>query len=138
VPDTFSALYEYPDKFHINYSCYFGNVKYGYGEQFMGNEGTIEVLNRQILTFTPETFGGKPPSHVAARKEMKLELPGNDNNAVQAHVKNWLEAIRGKEKLIAPVQVGQQAAISGHLATLSFRNNKKVLWDDKTQKHRFA
>jgi predicted dehydrogenase len=138
VPDTFSALYEYPDKFHINYSCYFGNVKYGYGEQFMGNEGTIEVLNRQILTFTPETFGGKPPAHVAARKEMKLELPGNDNNAVQAHVKNWLEAIRGKEKLIAPVQVGQQAAISGHLATLSFRNNKKALWDDKTQKYRFA
>lgn len=138
VPDTFSALYEYPSKFHINYSCYFGNVKYGYGEQFMGNEGTIEVLNRQILTFSPETFGGKPPAHVAARKETRLELPGNDNNAVQAHIKNWLEAIRGKEKLIAPVQVGQQAAISGHLATLSFRNNKKVLWDDKTQKYRFA
>lgn len=138
VPDTFSALYEYPSKFHINYSCYFGNVKYGYGEQFMGNEGTIEVLNRQILTFTPETFGGKPPAHVAARKEMREEIPGNDNNAVQSHIKNWLEAIRGKEKLIAPVQVGQMAAISGHLATLSYRNNKKVLWDEKTQKHRFA
>lgn len=138
VPDTMSALYEYPDKFHINYSCYFGNVKYGYGEQFMGNEGTIEVLNRQILTFTPETFGGKPPAQVAARKEERIELPGNDNNAVQAHIKNWLDAIRGKAQLIAPVQVGQQAAISGHLATLSFRNNKKVLWDDKTQKHRFA
>lgn len=138
VPDTFSALYEYPDKFHINYSCYFGNVKYGYGEQFMGNEGTIEVLNRQILTFTPETFNGKPPAHVAARKEERIELPGNDNLAVESHIKNWLGAIRGQEKLIAPVQVGQQAAISGHLATLSFRNNKKVLWDDKTQKYRFV
>jgi predicted dehydrogenase len=138
VPDTFSALYEYPDKFHINYSCYFGNEKYGYGEQFMGNEGTIEVLNRQILTFTPESFRGKPPAHVAARKEMKMELPGNDNLAVEAHIKNWLESIRGKEKLVAPVQVGQQAAVSGHLATLSFRNNKKVLWDEKTQKYRFA
>jgi predicted dehydrogenase len=138
VPDTFSALYEYPNKFHINYSCYFGNVKYGYGEQFMGNEGTIEVLNRQILTFSPETFGGKAPAHVAARKEMKLELPGNDNLAVESHIKNWLAAIRGTEKLIAPPSVGQQAAVSGHLATLSFRNNKKVLWDEKTQKYRFA
>ncbi len=138
VPDTFSALYEYPDKFHINYSCYFGNVKYGYGEQFMGNEGTIEVLNRQVLTFSPETFGGKAPAHIAARKEEKIELPGNDNLAVESHIKNWLGAIRGQEKLIAPVQVGQQAAISGHLATLSFRNNKKVLWDDKTQKYRFV
>jgi len=138
VPDTFSAIYEYPDKFHINYSCYFGNVQYGYGEQFMGNEGTIEVLNRQVLNFYPEKFGGKPPAQVAARKEVRLEMPGNDNFAVEAHVRNLFEAIQGKAKLVAPVEIGQEAAISGHLATLSFRNNKKVLWDDRTQKYRFV
>ncbi len=139
VPDCLSAIYEYtPSKFHINYSCYFGNENYGYGEQFMGNEGTIEVLNRQILTFTPEKFRGQAPPKVAARKEMKLELPGNDNNAVQAHVKNWLEAIRGKEKLIAPVQVGQQAAISGHMATLSLRKQKKCVWDERKNTYSFV
>ncbi|MCS7026035.1 MAG: Gfo/Idh/MocA family oxidoreductase [Bryobacteraceae bacterium] len=138
VPDTFSAIYEYPGKFHINYSCYFGNVNYGYGEQFLGNEGTIEVLNRQVLTFTPEKFGGKAPAHVAARKEIRIERPGNDNLAVEAHLANWLDAIRGKAKLIAPVQVGQQAAISGHMATLSYRNNKKILFDEKTNKYRFV
>ena len=36
VPDTFSAVYEYPDKFHINYSSYFGNDFYGYGEKLHG------------------------------------------------------------------------------------------------------
>lgn len=138
VPDTFSAIYEYPGKFHINYSCYFGNENYGYGEQFMGNEGTIEVLNRSVLTFTPEKFRGKAPAHVAARKELRIELPGNDNLAVEAHLRNWIEAIRGKAKLVAPVEVGQQAAISGHLATLSFRNKKMVLWDDRKQTYRFA
>src|SRR6266853_3331792 len=80
VPDTFSAVYEYaPSKFHINYSCYFGNDHYGYGENFMGNEGTIEVLNRQYLHFYPEKFGGKAPAKVADRKEVHIELPGNDN-----------------------------------------------------------
>lgn len=138
VPDTFSAIYEYADRFHINYSCYFGNVQYGYGEQFMGNEGTIEVLNRSQLNFYPEKFGGKPPAHVAARKEVHLELPGNDNLAVEAHMRNFIRSVIGKEKPIAPVQVGQQAAISGHLATLAFRNNKKVYWDEKSQKYRFA
>src|SRR5436190_1756440 len=49
VPDTLSALYEYPDRFHLNYSCFFGNDQYGYGEQFMGQKGTIEVLDRQNL-----------------------------------------------------------------------------------------
>jgi predicted dehydrogenase len=138
VPDTFSAIYEYADKFHINYSCYFGNDRFDYGEQFMGNEGTIEVIHRQVLNFYPEKFGGKPPAQVAARKELSLAIPGNDNNAVQAHAKNFIEAILGKAQVIAPVTVGQQAAISGHLATLSFRNNKKVYWDEKTQKYRFS
>lgn len=138
VPDTLSAIYEYPDRFHINYSCYFGNDWFGYGEQFMGNEGTIEVLNRQILNFNPEKFGGKPPAHVAARKPVNIHLPGNDVPAVQAHVRNLFEAIAGKAQLVAPVEVGQQAAIGGHMATLAYRNGKKVLWDTKTQKYKFA
>jgi len=138
VPDTLSAIYEYPDKFHINYSCYFGNDHYGYGENFMGNEGTIEVLNRSILNFYPEMFGNKPPDRVAARKQLHVEIPLNDNKAVEAHMKNWIDAIQGKAKVIAPPSVGQEAAISGHMATLSFRNNKKIIWDDKTRKYHFV
>ena len=138
VPDTLSALYEYPDRFHINYSCYFGNDEFGYGEQFCGNEGTLQVLNRQTLLFTPQKFNGKPPAHVAARSEVKLDLRGNDNPAVEAHLRNLLDAIEGKAELVAPVEVGQQAAISGHMATLSLRNNKKVIWDEKTRKYSYA
>lgn len=138
VPDTLSAIYEYPDKFHINYSCYFGNENYGYGEQFMGNEGTIEVLNRQFLNFYPETFRGKPPEHVKARKVEKIEMPGNDNKAVEAHIRNFLESVQGKAKPVAPAQVGQEAAISGHMATLALRNQKKVIWEPKLNKYRFV
>jgi predicted dehydrogenase len=138
VPDTLSAIYEYPQKFHINYSCYFGNDHYGYGENFMGNEGTIEVLNRQTLHYYPEKYNGKPPARVAARKEIHVELPGNDNKAVEAHIRNWIEAMQGKAKVIAPTRVGQQAAISGHMATLSLRNNKKIIWDDKARKYHFV
>ncbi len=138
VPDCFSAVYEYPGKFHINYSSYFGNDHYGYGENFMGNEGTIEVLNRQILNFYPETFRGKAPAKVAARQKITIELPGNDNKAVEAHITNLIEAVQGKAKVIADPTIGQQAAISGHMATLSFRNNKKVIWDDKKNNYHFA
>ncbi len=138
VPDTFSALYEYPDKFHINYSSYFGNDHFGYGENFMGNEGTIEVLNRQVLNFYPESFRGKAPEKIKARQEIHIDLPGNDNRAVESHIRNFVEAVQGKAKVIADPVIGQQAAISGHMATLSFRNNKKVLWDDKAQKYHFA
>jgi len=139
VPDTLSALYDYADKFHINYSCYLGNAHYGYGENFMGDEGTIEVLNRQTLNFYPEKFRGKggidaTPPAIAARQEVHMDLPGNDNKAVEAHIHNFLEAIRGNAKVIAPPEIGQQAAISGHMATLSYRSSKKVLWNDSTRK----
>ncbi len=139
VPDTFSAIYEYMDsKFHINYSCYFGNENFDYGEQFMGNDGTIEVLGRQRLNFYPEKFRGRAPAHVAARKPINLYVQGNDNLAVQAHVKNFLEAVLGKAKAIAPATVGQEAAIGGHMATLSYRHNKKIIWEDRSQKYRFV
>jgi predicted dehydrogenase len=138
VPDTFSAIYEYPDRFHINYSSYFGNDHYGYGENFMGNEGTIEVLNRQVLNFYPELFRGKAPERVKARQELHIEKPGNDNRAVEAHMRNFIEAVQGKAQVIASPVIGQQAAISGHLATLSYRNNKKVVWDDKARKYHFT
>jgi len=138
VPDTFSAVYEYPDKFQINYSSYFGNDHYGYGEQFMGNEGTIEVLNRQILNFYPETFRGKAPERIKARKEEHIEMPGNDNKAVEAHISNFLDAVQGKAKVIADPVIGQQAAIGGHMATLSYRNKKMVRWDNAAGKVHFV
>ncbi|HEX8985409.1 MAG TPA: Gfo/Idh/MocA family oxidoreductase [Bryobacteraceae bacterium] len=139
VPDTLSAIYDYPEsKFHLNYSCYLGNAHFGYGEQFMGNEGTIEVISRQFLNFYPETFGDKTPPQIAARQPISEVKKGNDNLAVQAHVKNLIDAVQGHGKVIAPPEVGQQAAISGHMATLSYKKGKKIIWDDKTQKYHFV
>ena len=140
TPDTFSAIYEYPDNFHINYSCYFGNDHYGYGEQVCGNEGTIEIMNRQDLYFTPEEFKGKPPANVAARQKVHLngKADFNEGDGAINHFRNFIESIKGKEKPIAPPLVGQQAAISGHMATLSFKNQKKVVWDEAANKYHFV
>jgi predicted dehydrogenase len=137
VPDTLSALYEYPDSFHLNYSCYFGNDQYGYGEQFLGSEGTIEVLDRQKLHFYPQKFNKKP---IKDRQEVHLDYlkDFNQADATEAHVKNFIEAVLGKAKAIAPARAGQIAAIPGHMATLSYKNNKKIYWDPKTEKYHFT
>ncbi len=137
VPDTLSALYEYPDKFHLNYSCYFGNDQYGYGEQFLGSEGTIEVLDRQKLHFYPQKFNKKP---IKDRQEVHLDYlkDFNQPDATEAHIKNFIDAVQGKAKAIAPARAGQIAAIPGHMATLSYKNNKKIYWDPKTEKCHFT
>jgi predicted dehydrogenase len=140
TPDTFSAIYEYPDNFHINYSCYFGNDHYGYGEQLCGTEGTIEVLNRQDLYLTTETYKGKAPANIKARQPIHLNGNKDFQEADGAinHFRNFIQAVLGKEKVIAPPPVGQQAAISGHMATLSFKSQKKIVWDDAAAKYRFV
>jgi len=140
TPDTFSAIYEYPGDLQINYSCYFGNDHYGYGEQLCGNEGTIEVMNRQDLYFTPEAFKGKPPAKVAARQPIHLNgrKDFNEGDGAINHFRNFVQSVLGNEKPIAPPTVGQQAAISGHMATLSFQNRKKIIWDETGNSYHFS
>ena len=140
VPDTLSAIYEYPDRFHLNYSCFFGNDQFGYGEEFLGYEGTIMVYNRQDLHFYPQKFGGHAPAPVKARPEVHLNYlkDFNQQDATADHFKNWIQAIRGEAKVITPARAGQVAAIPGHLATLSLRQGKKVLWASASGKVRFS
>lgn len=143
VPDTFSAIYEYADNFQIAYSCYFGNEHYGFGEQFMGDEGTIEVISRQYLNFYPEAYTNRAatpeliPQQVRARKPEQIALPKNDNKAVQAHLHNWFDAIHGQAQTIASPLTGQQAAVTGHLANLSFKAQKKIVWEEAAQTYSF-
>ena len=138
VPDTWSVLLDYPDKLHVNYSCYLGNAHNGYGEQYLGDEGTIEVLNRSTLNFYPEVYRPNMPEVVKNRKETTISLPGNDNLAVEAHIRNFLNAIRGLEKPIAPPQAGYEAAVPGFLSVMSYKQKKVVLWDAKADTYRLS
>jgi hypothetical protein len=141
VPDTLSALYEYPDRFHLNYSCFFGNDHYGYGEQFMGQKGTIEVLDRQNLHFSSQPKfirNVKPFSKQATDINLNNIKDFNQPDSTADHVRNFIDAVLGKAKAIAPARAGQIAAIPGHMATLSFKQGKRILWDEKTEKYRFV
>ncbi len=138
VPDTWSVLMDYTrGRFHINYSCYLGNARFGYGEQFLGNDGMIEVISRQTLNFYPESYPGVSDK-VKARKELSITIPNNDHLAVEAHIRNWFNSIRGIEKPVAPPQAGYEAAIPGFMSVLSYREGKKVLWDHKADRYRYA
>ncbi len=136
VPDTLSALYEYPNKFHLNYSCFFGNDQYGYGEQFMGSKATLEVMDRQNLYFTPQPKFIRGSRKFIDKEALTMNYlkDFNQPDATADHVKNFLMAVLGKEKAIAPARAGQVAAIPGHMATQSFRAKKAVFWDTKLNK----
>jgi len=97
-------------------------------------------MNRQDLYFTPEEFKGKAPDNIKNRQKVHLngKADFNEGDGAINHFKNFIQSVLGKEKVIAPPTVGQQAAISGHMATLSFKSQKKVLWDDATSKVKYV
>jgi len=147
VPDCLTAVYDYADKMQLNYSCYLGNEYFGYGEEIMGNEGTIRVMNRQDLYFEPETYNqrsatvpSKAPDAIKARAAIHIngQQEYKERDGAINHFRNFIQSILGKEQPIAPPPVGQQAAISGHMATLSYKNQKKVLWDEGGTKARYV
>jgi hypothetical protein len=97
-------------------------------------------MNRQDLYFTPESFKGKPPDAVKSREPIHLngKADFNEGDGAINHFRNYIQSILGNEKPIAPPTIGQQAAISGHMATISFKNQKKVIWDEAASKVHFA
>jgi predicted dehydrogenase len=147
VPDTLSAIYDYSDRFQLNYSCYLGNEFFGYGEEICGNEGTLRVMNRQDLYFEPEMYNSRRPNaanrapdYIKSRAAIHINGPAeyHENDGAINHFRNFIMSVLGKEQPIAPPPVGQQAAISGHMATLSYKNQKKVIWDEPASKYHFA
>ena len=139
VPDTITAGFEYDDHFHINYSAAFSTSHYGYGEQLCGSEGCMEIMNMRYLNVYPEKARGlsekvtsRPELHFDARNDF------NETNSTNDHLKNFVDAIVRGAELNCPAQLGHEAAVTGHLATMSLRSNKKVYWNQREGNYFFG
>ncbi len=139
VPDTVTAAFEYDDHFHINYSAAFSNSHYGYGEQLCGSEGTMEIMNLRYLNVYPEKARGLPEA-VTSRPEIHFDARKdfNESNSTNDHLKNFIDAIAHGAELNCPAQLGHEAAVTGHLATMSLRSNKKVYWNQAEGSYHFG
>ena len=98
------------------------------------------ILLGSVQVLLPETYHGKAPAAIAARKPIHLNGKADFGEAdgVNNHFRNFIQSVLGNEKVIAPPTVGQQAAISGHMATLAFRHQKMIVWDDDAGGYRFS
>src|SRR6266496_6151412 len=104
-------------------------------------------MNRQDLYFEPEMYNSRRPNapnrapeNIKSRAAIHINGPQEykENDGAINHFRNFIQSVLGKEKPIAPPPVGQQAAISGHMATISLKSQKKVLWDEQANKTKFA
>ncbi|TFG97949.1 MAG: Gfo/Idh/MocA family oxidoreductase [Calditrichales bacterium] len=158
--DTVLATYEYETKqgmVRAFYQTITTNSSLGYYENFLGSEGTLQisesasrgaVFREQIApqwdkwvergyVLAPKEEATKPkPGVVLDVRETvappKYELPVQFNDLYhKPHLENFFNAIRGKESLNCPVEVGYETAVAVLKVNEAVRTGKKLKFHEK-------
>jgi len=146
--DTMTAVMDYGDPanpevgFQVVYSSRFTNSAGGIKELYYSNGG---MLNLDTNMITSEGGMSEKDAKVMNMKpnllepfelpSMKIETSadtGGDPMTV-AHVRNWMECVRKRQKPHADVVAGYNHSIANIMVTASLRTGEKATFDEKTQ-----
>lgn len=125
TPDTLMATYAYKN-FNIiwDHACGISHGLYGRKEglAFFGENGTL-VLDRAGWEVIPEI------SNKIARMDA-VPFKIGEGKGLYNHVGNMLECIKTRELPNADVAIGAKVAKMSHLANISSRVGRGLVWDD--------
>jgi predicted dehydrogenase len=122
VPDTFSAVFEYP-RFVATWTlCYGNSYEDSWKITIQGKKGTL-VLDDDGYRIYPEPWKRPniPPPPVV---EYKGGIP------TDPHVKNFLECVKSRQEPNAPVEVGHNAVTAPHLANVALLQKRQAVLSD--------
>ncbi len=158
--DTVQTLYEYKTKagmVRAFYQTITTNSSFGYFENFLGDQGTLNIsesasrggiyreptapdwqkwVDLGYLAAPKEDKPATQPGVVLDVRETiappKHGLPVIFNNPYhQPHLKNFLNAIRGKEELNCPAEIGYETAVTVLKVNEAVATGRKLTFDKK-------
>ena len=114
------------------------------GQEFFGDKGSLTISRggyevHPDLKIDPESaipvFAGSPPE--ASRGETKkpemwtraASGAGDSDQQFDLHARNFLDCIRTRQAPVSGVESGHQVATACHLANISLRTGRKLVWD---------
>jgi predicted dehydrogenase len=159
VPDTFQAVYEYPDReLTFVYSATLANGNYR-GLAFMGHDATMRVsgtltvmadqnstryktkiedgtidTSRAMFTYRPGFKGidavtSATAEYFVSRGLLWTYRGGRRVSAYHLLIAEWLDVIRNGGQTSCNIDEAFEEAITCHMATRSFHEGRKVEWD---------
>jgi predicted dehydrogenase len=149
TPDTQDAVFGY-NKFNMSYALREASMgsRAGNTLEFFGTKGSL-TINRGGLVVTPDekvdpvnripTFRGHTaggPQRTETKGEpwtQAMRVEGSSNQQFDLHVRNFLDAMKARQKPIADVEDGHRTALTCHLANISCRLDREVLWDPEKE-----
>lgn len=140
VPDTFQVSLEYPDDLLVVWQSTFSNRRYGLGERFLGNKGTIEHVSGSNEMQTGQHHTDDPRTNEENAWGPVNYYPEKTNNPEGValtgetigvnHMTNWLECMRDRKQPNGTVEIGYLSAVACHMANLAYKRQQRVTLDD--------
>jgi predicted dehydrogenase len=150
IPDSFMLMIDYPSEHTIVLVSVMTN-DVPLGDMIRGQHGTMEphgsgwLIKEQgtwakefresnkdlIKTLTEKNDKGEEKPLPDGRATCTIDAtPAKDWN----HVDNWLDAIRGKDKLHCNIDLGCSVMVAIKLGVESYRQQKMMKWDAKAER----
>jgi hypothetical protein len=91
----------------------------GLGAVFVGEKGKIEINRNRLASNPPELIAGAPPP---ADKSEYASVAG-------AHIRNWIDCVRTREKPVADAEIGHRASTICILVNICRELGRRLKWD---------
>lgn len=144
VPDTYAVTWQYKDFVaSLSNTMIPGeeDARQLYGNHFYG-VGGVMIVNRlgyEVRPYPQARFPGQttePPPPIEARKfkdpnGMSEVAESKYGSATHRHVRNFLDAVKSRERPNCDVEVGFYSTLPCLLALVSVQTGKTVTWDGK-------
>jgi predicted dehydrogenase len=164
VPDVFQAVFEYPERdLTFMYSASLASERFR-GKVFMGHDANMEMEStltvypdrnstrykdqlqkgilspdKPMLSYIPgrsnvDAVTSATEQYFAKRGLLYTYVQGKRVDTTHLHIKEWLDCIRENKQPSCNIDQGFQEAITAHMATIAYRENRKVYWDAENEK----
>jgi predicted dehydrogenase len=149
TPDTMDALFDFG-----NWTATWSHREGSRGEtpsfglEFFGTRGSLGIsrsgfritgdLDVPPANLIPQFTGAhpvggpKPVKETGPRKrrtENREDRTGDSRAQMRDHVRNFLDCVKSRKQPVADLESGHRVATTCHLANLSLRLGRKLLWD---------
>ena len=148
MPDTFNLMADFPKGHSLVLSSSMANSQHIPG-LIRGHEGTIIMVEHgkfeshaDYITVTPELVRDPKtnervplkPEYAAKFGAEPIKIPVDQADMMTAHIENFLDCVRSREKPHLDVETGARAQAVINLAVESYREGRVLYWDEKNWK----
>jgi predicted dehydrogenase len=121
APDTINVLLEYPSEFTATFDATLAPGITGAAVELCGTEGRL-LIDRQHYEFHPAGKGAQP-----------TVVKADDPDMVFAHVSNFLECCRTRQRPNADVLIGHRSAQASHLGNIAYMEKRRIDFDPQRE-----